>query len=204
MSKTQAENSSKSVMVRIFFITSGIISGIAISCLYPGLNYYFFTLDNKSATAVFGMVFFVLVCGFIIHGIAGVVAGLFVKKKGDIFIILLPNVVFTFGSNLAIMFYVTIQWGWTKDWYTLWSWLVYILWIIFIIFITIAIVFGGGLTGGFRLSVLKRKVVYGVPEKSVFCIRCGTKLDSTVKFCTFCGEELHDRIQQQGATSQGT
>lgn len=196
MSTIEATTPKMQVGKRIFFIFIGIISGLAISSIYHGLTYYFLNYDPQWQV-LGGTLVFIPFAGFLIFGVSGVVAGLFVKKKEDISIILLPNIVYVFGGNLGLIIYFTIIWEYYSSWKAVWSWLVLILWLFFAATLSTAFVFGGGVTGGYRLRVLKRKIEYGVPEKSVFCIRCGSKLDVNIRFCTFCGEELHHRIQQQ-------
>ncbi len=183
-------------------VSLGIVTGLAFSSIYFGVSVYLFNYEDYIDVAFFTF-WFVTVIGLIIFFISGILACLFVRKQNDIAKILIPNVIYVFGGNLALMIYFTISRGWYSTWVVIFSWIGVIGWVVWMFFLCLALLSGGAITGGYKIRPFKRKIEYlslntQHPQAKVFfCLNCGTKQYIHNKFCTSCGMDNTSIAQTQ-------
>jgi len=168
-----------------FIVTSSFLGPLAYLCS----NRYELNYGNYIGS-------FLIFGGPVILFISGLLSCLFVRRKNDVARIIIPNCLYIFCGNLAIMIYYTTQWEWYSSLKGLWSWIVDIIWVVFIIFLIATPIVGGTITGGFKLRPLKRKLHFETINSQnqkmsfFFCTECGTKQFIQNKYCTFCGTEI--------------
>ncbi len=145
---------------RFLIIAIANLIGMSFTGLYVGLLYYFFLLNFEEPDVLIGILFFMILGGGVIFCTSGLVIGLFINRREDVFTILLPNILSTLGGLLGMMLHITISGGWYFYWNMFWVVPVAGLWIILIIFLTTSVSIGARFTAGFRIKLLKMQIVF--------------------------------------------